>query len=68
MLRDARENVCKLCSFVQHWAGGEQANLLIDLEQFEKTLHHKRYIPVNLLAVLAECDQQYPQIVQVVVS
>jgi hypothetical protein len=59
------ENVDKLCLFVKNWSGGDTGEVLIDLEQFEKTLHHKRYIPAGHLAVLAECDHQYPQIVQV---
>lgn len=59
------DNVLKLCAFVKHWSGGDLCEVLIDLESFEKTLHHRRYIPACLLAVLAECDHQYPQIVQV---
>lgn len=59
------DNVLKLCEFVKNWSGGDGGEVLIELEQFEKTLHHKRYIPVSLLAVLADCDHQYPQIVQV---
>ena len=57
-------NVDKLCTFVQHWSGGDDCPILKQLESFEKTLHHKRFIRADDLATLGECDQQYPRIVQ----
>ena len=57
-------NVDKLCTFVQHWSGGDDCQILKQLESFETTLHHKRFIRADDLATLGECDQQYPRIVQ----
>ena len=57
-------NVDKLCTFVQHWSGGDDCPILKQLESFEKYLHHKRFIRADDLATLGECDQQYPRIVQ----
>ena len=59
------ENVGKLCSFVQNWAGSEKGEILRDLWAYEKTLTQKRFISASDLEVLGECDDQYHRIVPV---
>ena len=59
------ENVGKLCSFVQAWAGSEQGEILRELWAYEKTLTQKRYISASDMEILGECDDQYVRIVPV---
>ena len=59
------ENVDKLCSFVQNWAGSEQGEILRELWAYEKTLTQKRYISASDMEILGECDDQYVSIVPV---
>jgi hypothetical protein len=63
MMPSEAANVDKLCVFVKNWSGGVKREILKDLEDYEKTLSHKRYIRCDDMAILGECDDQYPRIV-----
>ena len=65
MTTSESENVHKLCKFVKSWSGGDKAEILANLESYEKTLTLKRYITADDMEILAECDDQYPRIVPV---
>ena len=61
MTTSEAENVHKLCKFVKSWSGGDKAEILANLESYEKTLTLKRYITADDMEILAECDDQYPR-------
>jgi hypothetical protein len=63
MMPSEATNVAKLCIFVKNWSGGVKREILSDLENYEKTLSHKRFIRCDDMAILGECDDQYPRIV-----
>jgi hypothetical protein len=63
MMPSEATNVAKLCIFVKNWSGGVKREILTDLENYEKTLSHKRFIWCDDMAILGECDAQYPRIV-----